>query len=119
MKVRCTRLADAPQRQASWLTVGRSYDVLSVVLDTHGRWLLRLQSDSYPGVGLFQLDQFEIVDPRVPNCWIATWNAQGVFELTTRDWSVPGFWEAYFDGDPNANAAFQRDLARILRAEES
>ncbi len=119
MKVQCTRLLDAPQRQSSWLTVGKIYDVLSVVFDAHGRWLLRLPSDSYPGVGLFPIEQFKVVDARVPSCWIVTWNANGVFELTTQDWSNPGFWEAYFDGDPSAKTAFQRDVHRIMQASES
>jgi hypothetical protein len=119
MKVKCTRLLNAPKRQSSWLTAGKAYDVLSVVRDLHGRWLLRLMVDAEPGIGLFPLEQFEILSPSVPSCWIVTWNAAGVFELTTEDWSRLGFWESYFDSDPSAMAVFERDMRRIIQQNEN
>src|SRR3954469_17358286 len=119
MKVRCTKLIDAlgnPQLQSAWLTVGKVYHVLSVLSDAQGRWLLRLLADSQPGVGLFPLQQFEIVSSEIPRSWVVTWNKEGVFELTTTAWSEPGFWERYFDCDPNAQAVFEREMAAIVTA---
>ena len=120
MKARCTKLLDTlgnPQTRSSWLTVGKTYQVLSVLLDSEGRWLLRIVSDSQPGVGLFRLEQFEIVSSKIPSPWIATWNRNGVFELTTSAWHEPGFWERYLDGDSEAHAVFERELAAVLASD--
>jgi hypothetical protein len=113
MKVKCVRLLDSPGIQSHWLLEGKSYDVLSIVMDAHGRWLLRILCESSPGVALFQLEQFEIVDASVPHCWIATWNASGVFELTIREWAHPGFWESYFDGELDAKKLFECGVQKI------
>lgn len=118
MKVRCTKLLDPlgnPQDKSAWLTIGRIYHVLSIVLDVHGRWLLRLQGDTAPGVGLFPLQQFEVVSAKVPDLWIVTWSGQGAFELTTAAWNDPGFWERYFEHDFAAEQIFERDKSRIIR----
>lgn len=103
--------------RSAWLTVGRIYHVLSIVLDIHGRWLLRLVGDAEPGVGLFPLQQFEIVSATIPNSWIVTWNSQGVFELTTKAWNEPGFWERYFDHDFDANREFECEKEKIVAAD--
>lgn len=120
MKARCTRLIDTlgnPQTRSAWLTVGKIYPILSVLLDAQGRWLLRLPVDSGPDIGLFPLEQFEIVSARLPPSWVATWNKNGVFELTTAAWDEPGYWERYFDGDSNALIIFEREKAEILAAD--
>jgi hypothetical protein len=120
MKAKCIKLLDIrgnPQSRSPWLTVGRIYHVLSVVLDVDGRWLFRINGDSEPGVGLFPFQQFEIVSPKVPNIWIVTWRTEGVFSLTTQDWSEPRFWERYFEGDEDARSIFARDVRRIVEAD--
>jgi len=120
MKVRCTKLLDTlgnPQTTSAWLTVGKIYHVLSVLLDAQGRWLLRLVGDSQPGVGLFGLEQFDIVSSKIPERWVVTWNREGVFELTTAAWNEVGFWERYFDGDSNAKTVFEREMAAIVAVE--
>lgn len=119
MKVRCTKLIDAfgdPQEQSAWLTIGKVYHVLSVYMDTDSGWLLRLIGDTHPGVGLFPLEQFEIVSPKIPNRWIVTWNG-GVFELTTVAWNEPGYWELYYDDDSDALATFDREAGAIIAAD--
>lgn len=120
MKVRCTKLLDSLGKTAltsTWLSVGSVYHVLSLLLDSEGRWLLRLAGDSEPGVGLFPLQQFEIVSAKVPECWVVTWNRNGVFELTTEAWRQDGYWERYFEHDPAAKKTFERELARIVAAD--
>jgi hypothetical protein len=97
--------------------VGKVYHVLSIVLDIHGRWLLRLMGDTEPGVGLFPLGQFEIVSAKVPGSWIVTWNTEGVFELTTEAWNQPGFWERYFEHDATAQRTFEHEMRRIVDAD--
>src|SRR4051812_28786922 len=120
MKVRCTKLLDTlgnPQTRSAWLTVGKVYHVLSVLLDTQGRWLLRLVGDTQPGVGLFSLEQFEVVSPKIPESWVVTWNNAGVFELTTTTWNQVGYWERFFERDASAKAAFDSEMAQIVAAD--
>jgi hypothetical protein len=108
---------DEPQVESDWLTIGRLYHVLSVISDSHGRWLVRIMGDSEPGLGLFSLRQFEIVSDTIPSSWIVTWNNEGVFELTTKAWSEQGFWDRYFDNDPIARKIFERERQKIIEAE--
>lgn len=120
MKVRCVKLLDTrgnPQTHSAWLTLGKIYHVLSVVLGARGIWLLRLVGDTVPGVGLFPLQQFEIVSSRVPSSWIITWNSNGVFELTTEAWNQPGFWERYFEHDAAAIRVFEEQRKMIVEAD--
>lgn len=120
MKARCTKLLDTlgnPQTRSSWLTVGKTYHVLSVIHDSQGKWLLRVVADSQPGVGLFPLEQFDIVSSKIPERWVAIWNKEGVFELTAAAWNAPTFWERYFEDDSNARAIFEREKASIICAD--
>ena len=100
MKVRCVRLLDSkgnPQEQSPWLTLGNVYHVMTVTYGTQEKWLLRLVGDGRNGLALFPLTQFEVVSPKIPSIWIASWNSKGVFELTTEAWNQPGFWARYYD----------------------
>jgi hypothetical protein len=118
MKVRCTKLTDSrdkPQDRSRWLTLGKLYNVLEVVLDGPNRWLLRLAGDGEDAVGLFQLDQFEIVSAKIPSTWIARWNDRGGFLLTTETWSQLGYWDRYYDRDPEARKAFEDERTRIVQ----
>jgi hypothetical protein len=120
MKARCIKLTDSrgnPQEHSRWLTLGKVYNVLEVVLDSHNRWLVRLVGDGVDAVGIFQLDQFEIVSAKIPNVWIARWNDRGGFLLTTEAWSQPGYWERYYDRDLEARKVFEQERAKIVGAE--
>jgi hypothetical protein len=117
MKAKCAKLIDArgnPQEHSPWLTVGKVYHVLSVLLDINGQWVLRLVGDGINGLALFNLEQFEFISARIPNTWIATWSTKGTFELTTEPWNRPGFWEKYYDRDPDALRIFEEERRKIV-----
>jgi len=117
MKVRCTKLIDVEgksQVSSSWLTVGKIYQVLSIVLDVHGSWLFRLMGDSSPGLGLFPKEQFEIVSAKIPGSWVPTWSENGVFELTPEVWTKVGFWERYFEHDDEAIRQFNLEVEKLV-----
>jgi len=78
---------------------------------------VRLNTDSQRGVGLFPLEQFDVVSQKIPPNWVVSWNALGVFELTTMSWTDPRYWERYFDGDPDAERTFQREMIEIVAAD--
>ena len=64
------------------------------------------------------LEQFEIVSAKIPDTWVVVWNAEGAFSLTTEAWSEPGFWEAYYDGDPPALRKFEDGKKQIIDADQ-
>jgi hypothetical protein len=101
-----------PEGQSCWLTIGKIYDVLEVTFD--GEWLLRLIGDAPNGVALFQLKMFEVVDPHIPPNWIAIWGNNGLFFLSPRPWTHTGFWERYYDRDPNAVQIFEEERTRTV-----
>jgi hypothetical protein len=120
MKVRCVKLIDSrnqPTDRSPWLTLGKTYDVLSVVLDAQCDWWLRLVGDEDAHVGLFRLEQFEVLTARIPRAWIASWSSAGTFELSPQAWLVPGFWERFFERDKGANEEFDRERNDILQSE--
>lgn len=117
MKVRCTKLIDVDgksQTSSPWLTVGKMYHVLSIVLDTHGNWLFRLSGNSVSGLGLFPKEQFEIIDAKIPNSWVPTWNDNGFFELAPEAWTKAGFWERYFEHDHESVRQFNMEAEKIV-----
>lgn len=120
MKARCIKLVDHMgniKERSSWLTLGKVYHVLEVVQDAGNRWLLRLVGDGKNGTALFNLEQFEIASAKIPDNWVVVWNAKGAFSLTTEAWSEPGFWEAYYDGDPSALRKFEDNKKQIIDAD--
>jgi hypothetical protein len=116
MKVRCVRLLDESGREqasSAWLTVGRVYLVLSLYLAPHGN-SVQIMDDQGPGPGFYRLDQFDLVDGSVPAIWVAS-KMPGGSELSLEPaaWTPVGFWERYFDGDPEARALFKQELAKL------
>jgi hypothetical protein len=119
MKVRCVRLLDPlgkPQVKSSWLTIGETYHVLEIVQD-QGRWLFRLMGDEPNGVALFAREQFEITTSKIPESWVPGWGKDGFFELAPQAWGQIGFWEKYYDKNPEAVRIFEEERRKIISAE--
>jgi hypothetical protein len=113
MKARCVRLLGSdgkPQDKSPWITVGSTYDILEVLWVRDRGWLLRLVGDGENGVALFQLEMFDIVDRQIPSNWVATWHDEAFFSLCPEPWSRPGFWERYYDHDPDAIQTFKEEM---------
>lgn len=110
MKVRCIKLLGAREQlesTSSWLTVGKVYDVLSLEFESKGPRHVRLVGDGRNGVALFPLESFEVVSATIPLSWVACWNADGLFQLAPSRWMQDGFWEKYYDGDPEIIQLFE------------
>jgi hypothetical protein len=120
MKVRCIKLLDVFGREIAsspWKRIGDIYDVLSLTVQQgeQGQVFVRLIGGNEPGPSLHSLDQFEIVDQTIPECWgiYPTPRDNGLF-IGPAAWAKFGFWEKYFDGDPAAERAFQEERAKII-----
>jgi hypothetical protein len=57
-----------------------------------------------------------VADRSVPRNWVASIGPTGVFTLGPSEWLAPGYWEAFFDGDADAVAAFQEGCDKASEA---
>ena len=115
MRVRCKKVANADVISAGWLTNGKEYTVLSILIDLNGRMEYRLIGDDNNVPALYSYTLFETISGKIPNSWILnTFNTDCV-ELTPQTWAVDGFWEKYFDREKEAIALFEQEKEKILR----
>jgi hypothetical protein len=82
---------------SGWLTVGKEYLVLEVVVDQQSGSKFRIISDDARTPILAFASEFEAVSDTIPKCWVATFGADWL-HLSPAAFQG-GFWERYFDGD--------------------
>lgn len=114
MRVQCTKIytgATGPAETSTWLTVGRIYDVLEVYAYPGGQVELRIESDDQQTPALFDSSCFVTVDETMSKSWAARIGDSGALLLGPREWSLPGFWESFFDGSDEALKCFARGRA--------
>jgi hypothetical protein len=116
MKVICTKVPPSPTGEvldtSPWVTVDAEYEVVSVIAEPARRVLVQIVTDD-GSLGLFDSTSFMTVDGTVPEGWTARVGEDGVLELAPTAWLAPGFWEAYYDGDPAAIDAVTSELQRL------
>jgi hypothetical protein len=87
-------------KRGSWLRIGDVYDVLEVHAGEDGRNLLRLVGrQSTPA--LFHVRAFTILDGRFPSTWTIS-SSEDAFVLGPEPWREAGFWDRFFDREPEA-----------------
>src|SRR5688572_29150797 len=110
MKVRCIQLLNPNtgglEEFNSWLSVGKTYHVLSLHVEPRGICQLRLIGDDGTTPALHDVRQFEMASPIIPPTWTIRFTSNGYFTLAPQRWSEIGFWERYFNRDPNAVQIF-------------
>jgi hypothetical protein len=122
MKVVCVKLLDArgdEVESSPWATLDAEYVVLALEAASGGRVQLRIIGDDGPTPVLFESEMFMTVSPEVPSNWVASIGEGGAFDLAPAKWLRNGFWEDYFNGDPQAVTDFEEEKARILAEAES
>jgi len=50
----------------------------------------------------------------MPPNWVIKKDRNGAYQISTRAWLQPGFWEKFFDRDPESVAVF-KEGERIIR----
>jgi hypothetical protein len=117
MKVLCQRLPgpiDGSVLEASpWLTLDAVYTVASVTAEPGGRVQLQVVADDGHSLAWFNSDTFMTVDSTIPERWVARIGESGSFDLGPAAWLEPGFWEAYYDGDPAVQRAVEDELRQL------
>lgn len=116
MKVICTKVPASPTGEpieaSPWVTVGAEYDVVSVIAEPARRVLVQIRTDD-GSLGLFDSVNFMTTDGILPASWSTRIAEGGILELAPAAWLTPGFWEAFYDGDPAAVAAVETELQRL------
>lgn len=117
MKVICTKVPPSPAGEAldasPWVTVDAEYDVVSVLAEPAGHVRVQIVTDDGRSLAWFDSMNFMTVDGAVPERWTARIGEGGVLELAPTAWLAPGFWEAYYDGDPSAVDAVESELQAL------
>src|SRR2546430_1002215 len=106
MKVRCIKLLDVngePTNESGWAKIGATYHVLSVWVGSRDAGFRLIGEDRHTPA-LFEPEMFEIVSPIIPPTWVIASSMPGTFDIAPEPWTHKGFWERYFDFDPEAEA---------------
>lgn len=117
MKVRCIRIISPVDGsdlvESSWVRVGHEYVVLTLLIDPSGHVKVRIANDR-ESPGIWASEMFETSDENLPPNWVARLEVDGLLEFGPKDWLRKGFWEDYYDYEPEARAQYERELAIIL-----
>jgi len=119
MKIRCIKLLNVfrePTDDQYWVKLGAIYQVLTIWVDERGV-AFRIISERDESPGLHPLEMFEIVSPIIPPNWVIASPSPGCLSLAPEPWTQKGFWERYFDFEPEALECFEREKAKILAAD--
>ena len=77
-----------------------------------------IQGDSDGQVISSNASQFEILTKKIPSNWIIS---TGIFEflvIEPKNWHAPGFWDRYYEHDPEIIKIFKQE-AKIIYDEEN
>lgn len=113
MKVLCVNLGDPQTSRSAWLTLDQEYLLLALLAVPGRRIKFRVLSDDGRTPILADSRMFAAPIQRLPESWVATVTQDGVVELGPAPWLESGFWERYFDRDPEAVATFQREVGLL------
>lgn len=123
MKVVCIKIINPVTRRetetSNWLSLDSDYLVLSIQ-GSPGRELAVRVLDDRGGVpGVWPIEMFMTISSRIPSNWVVSIGENGQFDAAPWKWLRPGFWEDYFDHDPQAIADFEEEKNKILEESES
>lgn len=107
------------------VTLGRAYVVLGVVFrpapyatqvcictDADTKSPPHGQPYSDGGPALFDMNFFDIVDPRIPAGWSMMDHGRGYYRLNPDEFGSD-FWDRYHDADPDAEATFESVVGKL------
>ncbi len=113
MKAICVSLGNEAPAKGGWLSLHREYDILAI-LALPGRSIkFRVLSDDGRTPMLADSDLFLAAGQPLPKSWVCSVTEDGVVELGPKDWLQPGFWERFFDHDPEAVKSFRNEIAQF------
>jgi hypothetical protein len=120
MKVKCVRLLDHEGNEVKsspWLTLGKTYHVLSIFIDAAGNRRFGVDSQplgEWPSNAEHQAECFEVVSTVVPSNWRVWIHEGSAIGISPVAWQAPGFAEALFEHEPATYSIFDRERQVIL-----
>jgi len=122
MKVRCERylnLLGTEEETSSWLSIGRIYHVLEILIDPYGKDVVKFRIWSEKGQTpiLVHASGFELLTSLIPKCWVVSLEPKSLLYLAPSEWKEPGYWEQYFDKNERAQNTFERIYKEIVAEE--
>jgi len=121
MKVRCVRILDHEGNEVAsspWLTLGKTYHVLSIFIDSGGKRSFGIVNSEptgeWPSIGNHQAECFEVVSTVVPSNWRVWVHDSSAVGISPAAWQATGFAEALFEHDPATYPVFDRERQVIL-----
>lgn len=122
VKVKCIQLLDSAGREVErspWLTLGRTYQVLSILIGQDGKRSYAIVSHEHEGewpiMGNHRAECFEVVSTVAPSNWRVWIHESSAIDISPHAWQVNGFIEAFFDHDPATYPIFVREREIMLR----
>jgi hypothetical protein len=100
---------EPPSGPHPYITTGREYLVVGISDRSY-----RLLDDSGEPY-LYPREWFEVIEPHIPEDWVRTDYPEGEYCIDPPEVYHPGFYEDYFDDDPEARRLFQLIRERLLR----
>ncbi len=97
----------------SWLREGRIYAVQSIYVSADEGVQYRILGEEPNTPALFAAGDFEIIDATMPPTWIVFDLGSRNFVIGPADWTSPGYWELYFEGDQEARQKFETHCTRL------
>ena len=118
MKVKCVKIINPTTGEEferdSWLTLGQTYLVLEISVEKK-RWMsYRLMSNNNSTPAIFDAQQFEVVSNKIPDEWCFDFVSPNYVGITPKAWIHDGFWEDYFNGEPEAEKIFRETRDRLI-----
>ncbi|MFJ2023454.1 hypothetical protein ACIODW_06505 [Streptomyces sp. NPDC087897] len=100
----------------SALTEGREYAVLEISAPFKRAAAFRVEFTEAGLIqsGLFDSRAFTVTSHSLPPNWKYFQFESGSFSLCPESWNAPGFWEAYYEGDPHAIAVYEKEREVII-----
>jgi hypothetical protein len=118
MRVLCSRIINPVTKMdetvSSWLTLDAEYEVLEIYATPGKPVKFRLASDDSGTPALFDSAMFLATDRSIPASWVVALAEDGELRIGPQGWMREGFWEEFFDRDPDAVREFETGAARRI-----
>jgi hypothetical protein len=90
------------------------YPVLEMSTEGRGGTTFRIVAGDPWTPSLWPSEMFRTVDGRLPSNWVVDVGDGGRMKIGPAAWMARGFWEAYFDREPDAVARYEGELPCLL-----
>lgn len=107
------RLKAESEKHKGWLRPGETYSVLEILFSHSKTPEFRIYSPLENTPAMFEAAEFVIEDNTIPGNWRINLVGDSSFKLTPQPWAERGFWERYFDQDPEAIRIFNEQKKLI------